>query len=43
MRSVGEYMKDKEERKEVLLFNYETAHENMGGVGEGSRGEAVVK
>ena len=43
MRSVGEYMKDQEERRELLLFNYEAAHENMASVGESTRGEAGVK
>ena len=43
MRSVGEYMKDQEERRELLLFNYEAAHKSLAGVGEGTRGEAGVK
>ena len=29
MRSVGEYMKDQQTRKELLLFNYETSVENL--------------
>ena len=29
MRSVGEYMRDQKERKELLLFNYETTLENL--------------
>ena len=29
MRSVGEYMKDQQTRKELLLFNYETSLESM--------------
>ena len=29
MRSVGEYMKDQQTRKELLLFNYEKTMENM--------------
>ena len=29
MRSVGEYMRDQKERKELLLFNYEKSLENM--------------
>lgn len=29
MRSVGEYMKDQQTRKELLLFNYETTVENL--------------
>ena len=42
MRSVGEYMREQKERKELLLMNYEK-EETVENLGEGTRGEAGVQ
>ena len=42
MRSVGEYMREQKERKELLLMNYET-EETVENLGEGVRREAGVQ
>ena len=42
MRSVGEYMREQKERKELLLMNYEK-EKTVENLGEGTRGEAGVQ
>ena len=42
MRSVGEYMREQKERKELLLMNYET-EKTVENLGEGVRREAGVQ
>ena len=42
MRSVGEYMREQKERKELLLMNYET-EKTVENLGEGTRREAGVQ